>query len=133
MSPPHVKGMRAFAERDGHEIAHLRDRFDGATADVVWMSALGQEGGWIVISADLRIPRNPAEKATWHESGLTAFFFASPWGHDSYWKQTVSLVTWWPIIMDQARRTPTGHGFSLPKKGSTPIQIYPERARLRGR
>jgi hypothetical protein len=125
MSPHHVSGIRGFAERDRHAIFHLRDKFSDDTPDVEWLGSLAEEGDWIVISADLRISRNPVEKATWKESGLTAFFFAAPWGNDSFWKQSASLVTWWPEIVRQATLTPAGHGFSLPKGAKIPRQIFP--------
>lgn len=125
MSRHHVLGMRGFAERDRHVIAHLRDMFVDNTPDIEWLQALASEGDWVVVSGDLRIARNPIERATWRESHLTAFFFVPPWGTDNYWKQSTSLVSWWPRIVRQALLTPTGHGFSLPKGGRDPVQIYP--------
>ena len=62
-------------ERGDWTVEHLRVRFEQQTEDVTWLEALGHEGEWIVISGDIRISRNPAEKAAWRESGLTAFFF----------------------------------------------------------
>ena len=44
MSPYHAKGIRGFAELQKHEIVHLREKFDPATPDPVWIEALGSEG-----------------------------------------------------------------------------------------
>ena len=61
-------------ERGDWTVQHLRVRFEQQTEDVTWLEALGHEGEWIVISGDIRISRNRAERAAWRESGLTAFF-----------------------------------------------------------
>lgn len=124
-SPYHAKGLRGFAELQNHEIIHLRERFDQDTPDVDWIRELASEGGWIVISADSRISRNPVERAAWQESGLTAFFFAAPWANDGFWKQSAALVTWWPRIAEQARETPSDYGFLMPKTGRSFQQLYP--------
>lgn len=125
MSPYHAKGMRGFAELQSHEIVHLRERFTEDTADAVWIRELGNEGGWIVISGDTRIARGTAEKAAWYESGLTIFFFAPPWATDKFWVQSAALVAWWDAINRQARKTPSGRGFLLPKLGREFREIYP--------
>jgi hypothetical protein len=125
LSPYHAKGLRGFAEIQGNEIVHLRQRFDDDAADVEWIAELGSEGDWIIISGDTRITRSPIEKAAWHESNLTAFFFSEPFPSDSFWKQAHSLVGWWPTIVLQARRTPQRHGFVMPKVGRELKRIYP--------
>jgi hypothetical protein len=124
-SPYHAKGIRGFAELQDHEIVHLEERFPKDTLDVDWIRALAAEGGWIIVSADVRISRNPAERQAWQDSRLTAFFFASPWPNDNFWKQSTALMNWWPHITAQARRTPVGHGFLMPKKGTELRQIFP--------
>lgn len=60
-------------ERGDWTVQHLKDRFEPQTEDVAWLEKLGHEEEWIVISGDIRISRNPAEKAAWRESGLTAY------------------------------------------------------------
>jgi hypothetical protein len=117
--------MRGFAELQKHEIVHLRQRFDDDTPDPVWISTLANERNWIIISADVRITRSPVERAAWIESGLTAFFFAQPFPGDGFWKQAQALVTWWPDIILQARKTPERHGFLIQKKAKELRQLYP--------
>ena len=85
-------------ERENWTIKHLRDRFEPQTEDVIWLEALGREGEWIVISGDIRISRNPAERAAWRESGLTAFFFASQYPEKKIWPQVMHFLSWWPEI-----------------------------------
>lgn len=125
MSRYHAKGIRGFAELQHHDIIHLRERHEPDTPDIVWIRALGAEGDWVIVSGDTRITRNPVERAAWRESELTAFFFLEPWANDQYWKQCAALVSWWPIIVSQARKTPRAHGFVMPKLGKELRQIYP--------
>lgn len=119
MAPGHAEGLQAFSKAQEHEIAD--------TTDLEWISALGREREWIIISGDVRITRNPAERAAWYESGLTAFFFGDGWSSARYWKQAAELVTWWERITETAKRYPNGHGFILPKGGKQMRQIYPVR------
>jgi hypothetical protein len=108
------------AERDNWTIVHLRDLFEPQTEDVTWLEALGREGEWIVISGDIRISRNRAEKAAWRESGLTAFFFASQYPEKKIWTQIMHFLHWWPEITREAREhreAPEGSGYVIPMKG----------------
>lgn len=125
LSPHHADGLRGFAGYLGHEFKHLREIFDEDTADVEWITALGKERGWIILSGDSKITRNPAERAAWHESRMTAFFFTSGFDNLNYWKKAAEIMRWWQDIQDQARKTPEGHGFYLPWKGNAMQQIYP--------
>lgn len=124
-SPYHAKGLRGFAEVQKYEIVHLRERFDSNTPDITWLTTLGAEHDWIVVSGDLRITRNPAERAAWYESKLTGFFFGDAWAELSFWKQAADLVKWWPELVLQARKTPAGHGFVIAKNSKAMRQIYP--------
>lgn len=126
MSPFHADGLRGFAQHDGHEFIHLRKKFRPDTPDIEWITKLGEEGDWIVISGDTRITRNPTEKRAWIESTLTGFFLAEPWMNDQYWKKTAALVKWFPEIARQAKKTPKHHGWQLPKSGSELRKLFPD-------
>ena len=105
------------AEQEKWTISHLRDRFAPHTEDVTWLGALGREGEWIVISGDIRISRNRAERAAWRESGLTAFFFASQYPEKKIWTQVMHFLHWWPEITREAREhreAPEGSGYVIP-------------------
>jgi len=99
-----ARALRVLAEIQEYEIVHLSEKFDRAdVTDEEWLTALGQEGDWAVVSADPRITRGKAQRRAWHESGLAAFFFASGWASRSYWNQAEDIVHWWPGIVLQAR------------------------------
>lgn len=86
--------------------------------DIEWIRALGEEGGWVIVSADPHITRSKAERAAWAESGLTGFFL-SEWAHRQRWKQASHLMKWWPEIEREVREGPSGSGFLIPWLGST--------------
>ena len=117
-----ARGIAEFS-RARDEVVHLSERFDRNTPDVVWIRALQGEG-WIIVSGDTRISRNPAERAAWHESGLTAFFLDDSWARRKYWIQVRELVHWWPTICDRANQCEEGSGYLLPFKGAKPRLIY---------
>lgn len=123
----YADGIRAFGGFSREEVVHLREKFDpnGATPDVDWIRALGADGDWVIVSGDIRITRNAAERRAWIESGLTAFFFCAPWQNDSHWAQAEGIVRWWSVIEEQARRTPRGRGFLMPKGGRKLKPCYP--------
>jgi len=125
MSPHHAVGLRGFGAIQGNEIVHLRERFAEDCPDLEWIHALATDGDWVIVSGDLRITRNPVERAAWHESGLTAFFFGDAWSRSQYWKKAAELVEWWPEIVSKARSHPRSHGFEIPKSATRMRQIYP--------
>ena len=107
-------------ERENWTIKHLRDLFEPQTEDIAWLEALGREGEWIVISGDIRISRNPTERAAWRESGLTAFFFAGQYPEKKIWTQVTHFLHWWPEITREAREyreAPEGSGYVIPMQG----------------
>jgi len=70
-----VEALRALLKGKHIEILHLTDRFLPNTSDEVWLTELGNEGDWVIISADPRITHGKAEKAAWKSCGLTVFFY----------------------------------------------------------
>jgi predicted nuclease of predicted toxin-antitoxin system len=79
IAPVFAKVLNILAERQGHPIVHLRDKFPPDTKDPEWIRALAEEGEWIIVSGDPRISREKAERQAWQESRLTAFFFGDGW------------------------------------------------------
>lgn len=118
-----ARAVSELARAQGIEVIHLSDRFARNTPDEEWMLALRSEG-WVIISGDTRITRGKIERAAWHESGLTAFFFGDGWSSRKYWVQATELVRWIPIIVKIASDSRPGSGFLLPFKGKEPKQIY---------
>jgi hypothetical protein len=121
------KGMAtavaAIAESQGHEVIHLTRDFDPSTPDTVWIPAI-KDKGYVIISGDPRISRNPVNKAAWLESGLTAFFLGDGFASRRIWVQAEELMRWFPHIIETVKECSPGSGFLLPFKGTAPKEIY---------
>jgi predicted nuclease of predicted toxin-antitoxin system len=72
LSPRLAKALDAlFVE---HEIIALRDKFLADVTDVDWITALDREGGWAVLTKDIRIRQRPHERAALDRSRIVYFF-----------------------------------------------------------
>lgn len=119
MSPALARAIGELeAASTRHTIVHLRDKFPVETKDPDWISQLGAEGSWVIVSGDPRITKNPHNRKAWLESGLTAFFLKSGWMNLNLWIIAAKLVEWWPRIAAQAGMITSGEGFLIPVRGS---------------
>jgi hypothetical protein len=114
LSPHLAHALNVLLGPEGDQVIHLTDRFPPDTEDLVWMSALGDEGGWVVISADRRIHRNRLEREAWRQSGLVVFFLTPQWRRLRNLEIAWRLVRWWPRIGDQVRIVAPPAAFELP-------------------
>jgi hypothetical protein len=105
---------------DGFEIVALRRRFPQEIADEEWMPALGNEGGWTVVSGDLNIVRNPQRKKIWIESRLTTVFLEPAWHNPAFNERLrfVNFIRRWDDIAAKAREAAQGTALMLPWRGS---------------
>jgi hypothetical protein len=99
---------------EGHEVVHLQDRFPANVADVDWITTLGRESNWVIISGDPRISRNRHEREVWRQAQLTTFFLARGWMTINFWDQAANFVRWWPRIVEQAHLVQAGAVFEVP-------------------
>jgi hypothetical protein len=110
IAPKLARGFDQFV-RGEHEVAHLRDRFAPNTPDVDWMRALAGENGWVILSGDVAIGRNPHEVAAWKEAGHTIFFLKAGWTNIGFWQQVQKLAKCFPEIIKLAQRASPGDSF----------------------
>lgn len=102
----------------GHEAIAKLDRFAKDEKDIDWLSALGEEGDWVVFTADKRILRNPVERRAFHASGLTAFVF-SPSVRKLNSRQRTATTLWhWDRIAELTALQSRG-AYWLPLNKST--------------
>ena len=73
LSPRLARALNELGKGDGHEVVALRDKFKHDTKDHAWMSALGREGGWAVVSGDTSIFKSGLAVTAWREFKLTVF------------------------------------------------------------
>jgi PIN like domain len=111
--------LAILSDRDGHEIISLRSKFAENSPDEVWLPALGEEGGWVVLSGDRKIYTNPQRRRVWASAKLTTFFLASTWqGNDFTERQKAArLLSRWDEIVEWSERMHQGTALLLPYKG----------------
>ena len=86
ISPRLARAIHELSKPE-HEVLALRDRFDPGTADTVWIPTLGVEGGWTIVSGDLRIRTRPQERELLRAARLTTFFMAKGFMNLPDWEQ----------------------------------------------
>jgi uncharacterized protein (DUF433 family) len=64
---------------DDHQIVALSDKFSTNVTDIQWITSLDDEGGWAVLTKDLRIRTRPHERAALDRSRVVYFFLAGSW------------------------------------------------------
>ena len=114
LPPAWAEALNALAGTDKHTVHHLRELFPPNVADVDWINQLASEGGWVVISGDLRITRNQHEREAWLRSGMVAFFMTKGWASLPFWERTWRVVRWWVNIVQQAELVTAPAGFEIP-------------------
>ena len=107
----------ALNELSNDEVAHLRRKFQPNTPDVEWITALGEEGDWTIVSGDLRISKNKVEVDAWLESGCTAFFLEKGWANLVFWEKAHRLIKYWPMITTTANTIAGPIGYRVPLSG----------------
>ncbi|HBS29582.1 MAG TPA: hypothetical protein DEB06_09080 [Phycisphaerales bacterium] len=113
LSPRLATALNALVEPE-HSVVHLRDKFATPTPDTDWIVRLSEEGGWIIVSGDLRISKRPTEREVWRAAKLTTFFMADGYQNLDEWQQVRVMIEKWPQIMDLAERTGRGSAFRVP-------------------
>jgi len=113
--------VRELCRHEVHvvEVVHLRDKFAADEQDHVWISAIGQEKGWIIISQD-GFSKNDLERQALRQSGLIVFVLSKQWSSHQFWQKSHTLVRWWPAIIEQSQKIKGGAAFRVPWKFSGP-------------
>ena len=58
-----------------HHVEHIKDKFGtGGLPDEEWIEELGKEGGWSVLSGDIRIAKKRPSRELFLRANLTGFF-----------------------------------------------------------
>lgn len=99
--------MAAVLEHGTNEVRHHDDdaRFKEDTPDTEWVAKLGDDNrGWIVISGDTKILRNPLERNALAAANLTFFVM----GGKSWLNTKLPDYVWkffkvWPDVKENAK------------------------------
>jgi hypothetical protein len=118
ISPHIARALAVLAAVEGHRVRALSDDFDPATPDTEWLRRLGEEGGWVVISGDRRIIRNPQEHTAWLRARVITFFLERGWHRGmSQFVFAGRLMMRWPDLIEVAERFGPPAAFVLPLRG----------------
>lgn len=106
----------------GHQVIHLRDKFDPGVQDHVWLTQLGREKGWAVVSLDRRIMTNPQNREALRPSGLTVFFLKPAWSRFKFWDKAWRLVRCWPHIIKIVEAIKPGTLYWVPINATSKLE-----------
>lgn len=116
LAPKLAHGLNQMVEPD-HRVVHLKDKFPGNTEDVVWMQALAKEADLVIVTADIRISRNPHEVLAWKQAGHTIFFLKPGWVNLPFWNQANKFTKCFPDLIKTAERAERGSAFFVTVNG----------------
>ena len=81
------------------------------------MGQLADEENWIIVTADVRIGKNPHEIRAWKEAGHTIFFLKPGWTDMTFWHQATKFTRCFPDLIATAARAPRGSSFTVSVNG----------------
>jgi hypothetical protein len=116
LAPKLARSLHVLVQPE-HKVVHLKDRFEPNVEDEEWMRTLAREESWVIVTADVRIRRNPHEVAAWKEAGHTVFFLKPGWTDLSFWDQAAKFTKSFPEIRSTAERARRGSGFLVGVNG----------------
>lgn len=116
LAPKIAKGLNGFVSPD-HKVIHLKEQFPANTDDVDWMRKLAQEEDLIIVTADVRIGKNPQEIEAWKQAGHTIFFLKPGWTDMVFWVQAQKFTKCFPSIIEKARLAERDSSFIVSVNG----------------
>jgi PIN like domain len=121
LSPRLAKALDAlFVE---HEIIALRDKFLADVTDVDWITALDREGGWAVLTKDIRIRQRPHERAALDRSRIVYFFLGGAWRKFTVGETAARLIRLIPKMASQTDLADRGR-FELPINAGSKLRPH---------
>jgi PIN like domain len=106
-----------------HMFVALRDRFPPDTSDIDWMKELDREGGWAVLTKDIRIQFRPHERLALDRSKIVFFFLAGAWRKYSVPETAARLIRLVPLMAKQVDIADRGR-FDLPINAGSKLRPH---------
>jgi hypothetical protein len=100
-----------------HRVTHLKDRFPGNPEDAVWMQAVAKELDVVLVTAGVRLRRNPHAMKAWRETGLMLFILKPGWSDLTFEAQADQLAKCLPALIAEAQGAGPGSGFLVNVSG----------------
>jgi hypothetical protein len=120
LSPNLARALGLLVQPHGDDVTCLKDLGWQAEKDEAWIPRLAEEGGWVVITCDLDIVRNPYRQLVFRRSRLTTFFLLDSWSSGTVrgTEIAVRLLRLWPEITRLATKYEPGTCFAVPFRGT---------------
>lgn len=116
--PPRLAQALHIIFEPDHEIVALGRKFGRHNLkDEEWIPALGREGGWAIISADMNIARKRPSRELFIRAGLVGFFFSPAMQKWPLSRQAARVLTIWPQMISHLGTTANGV-FEMPARGN---------------
>lgn len=116
--PPRLASALNLIFAPEHTVIALREKFGRSDLkDDEWIPALGREGGWAVLSADLNIARKRPSRELFVRAGLVGFFLSPTMQKWPLHRQAARVLTIWPQMVSHMNTTANGV-FELPASGT---------------
>ena len=116
-----AKTLNFLEGEDGVHVVHLREKFLANTPDIEWITELGKEGGWFIITEDRQIRNKPHEKIAWQESNLPVVFLNRGWASLNFWDIAWKIIKCWPEVKKCVSYNINAKTFELPVKGKIKV------------
>lgn len=116
LAPKLAHGLNQMVETE-HHVVHLKDDFPGNVEDVVWMKKLANDPDLVIVTADIRISRNPHEVQAWKQAGHTIFFLKPGWVNIPFWEQANKFTKCFPALIKEAERAERSSAFIVTVNG----------------
>lgn len=115
--PPRLaRALNMIFEPDDEVIA-LSDKFGRSDlSDEAWITELGNEGDWAVLSADLRIAKKKPSRDLFLRAGLVGFFLSPSMQKAKLERQAARLLILWPQLRTLVATVGSGV-FEVPASG----------------
>ncbi|MDX9987377.1 MULTISPECIES: hypothetical protein [Thiothrix] len=102
LPPSLATALNAIIAPLQHQAVHLSEKFPRNIPDLEWISALGREGGWVILSND-RFREYAAERKALADSGLVVFWLSGKqWGKLKILEKNLSILEWTRAILEHA-------------------------------
>jgi len=100
----------------GVPVVHLYQHFRKDAPDEQWIPWVGKQG-WVIITNDGRILKNPAERAALERANIKAVFLFRGFSQMKRWPQARWLLRWWPRITNAVCQVAPGTNLYINRMG----------------
>ena len=122
LSPRIARALDALFS-GSHEVVALRDRVDPGATDIEWITALDRDGGWAVLTKDLRIRTRPHERLALDRASIVFFFLDGAWRNFDVAETAARLIRLVPKMAAQVELTERGR-FDLPINAGSKLRPH---------